>query len=83
MSTEASPKARARYAKRRYRQERRWASQAGAVSTSQLLGRPGGSCYWCGTSTEGLPIALHAPSSADKWWGHLECIAAAKGVAPM
>jgi hypothetical protein len=82
-SVELSQRARNQRKARAQRQARYWASRSGPVKLSQLTARHGmGVCYWCGcTILEGSPIALYVESAASKWWGHSECVQAAKGVA--
>lgn len=74
-----SPRADRRAASKRSRQARAWAAKAGPVSAGQLLARTEGPCWHCPNPIRlGDPIALYVVNAQDKWWGHSECVAAAR-----
>jgi len=57
--------------------------RAGAVTTSQLLSKVESACWFCPDPIHvGQPIALYVETANSKWWGHAECVSAAKGVSP-
>jgi hypothetical protein len=64
---------------RRARQDRYWASKAGPVATGRLLARTESACWFCALPIRvGDPIALYVSTAADKWWGHSDCVQAAR-----
>ena len=79
MSTQRSPRARRIQASKARKRSARVAALAGPVKARPLVAQQEAPCWFCAVPIRlGDPIALYVLTARDKWWGHSECVAAAR-----
>jgi hypothetical protein len=79
VSSNRSPRARRIQAAKDRKQVARWQALASPVAARPLVAQQAQACWFCVVPIRlGDSIALYVVSAQDKWWGHADCVAAAR-----